>query len=59
MHKVSTDCIPNTIYLSVTRLIEMSRMSTSYIFGKTAKCDQNSFCSHFQILIEMGSEICL
>jgi len=27
----------------VTHLIEMSRMSGNYIFGKTGKCDQQSF----------------
>jgi len=43
----------------VTHLIEMSRMSANYIFGKTAERDQKSLFAHFQILIEMGSEICL
>ena len=43
----------------MTHLIEMSRMSANYIFGKTAKRDQKSLFAHFQILIEMGSEICL
>ena len=37
----------------------MSCMSAIYIFGKTAKCDQKSFFAHFQILMEMGSAICL
>jgi|SRR6218665_1642701 len=43
----------------VTHLIEMSRMSANYVFGKTAKCDQKSFFARFQILMEMGLEICL
>ena len=52
-------CQFNELTIIVTHLIEMSRMSASYIFGKTAKCDQKSFFAHFQILMEMGSEICL
>ena len=44
---------------NVTHLIEMSRMSGNYIFGKTGKCDQQSFFFHFYILLEMGAEICL
>jgi len=43
----------------VTHLIEMSRMSADYIFGKTAKCDQKSSFAHFHILLKMSTERCL
>jgi len=35
----------------------MSRLSTTYNFGKTAKYDQKSDFAHFKILMEMGREI--
>jgi len=40
---------------NVTHLIEMSRISASDIFGKTAKYDQKSFFAHFHILLKMGT----
>jgi len=50
----------DTVYSEyVTHLIEMSRMSANYIFGKTAKCDQKSSFAHFHILLEMSTERCL
>jgi len=43
----------------MSHLIKMSRMSANYIVGKTAKYVQKSSFAHFQILLEMGTEICL
>jgi len=43
---------------NVTHLIKMSHMLANYIFGKTAKYDQVIF-AHFQISLEMGTEICI
>jgi len=34
-------------------------MLANYIFNKTAKYDQESFFAHFQILMEMDTEICV
>ena len=41
----------------MTHLIEMSRMSANYIVGKTSKCAEKSLFAHFQILLEIGTEI--
>ena len=48
----------NENWINVTHLIKMSPLSANYIVGKTAKYDQTSFFTHFQILMELGIELC-
>jgi len=42
----------------VIHLIKMSGMSENNTVVKTAKHDQKSYFGHFQILLEMCTEIC-
>jgi len=47
----------SNIQPNVTHLIEMSRMLSNYIFGKTPKYDQKSSFAHFHILLGIGTEM--